>query len=72
MSMMNTEKLNRYLKGDSSQKEKEEIQLWLEENEENKAEFMSLRTLYDMMLGALPDGDSTRQSSVEKKNIDCD
>ena len=68
--MMNTEKLNRYLRGDSSQKEKEEIQLWLEEKEENKAEFMSLRTLYDMMLGVLPDGESTRQLSVQKKNMD--
>lgn len=64
---MNTEKLNKYFKGDSSQAEKEEVQLWIEENEKNKQEFMSLRTLYDISLGVLPE-DLNQQQPVHKKN----
>ena len=64
---MDAEKLNKYFRGDSSQAEKEEVQLWLEKDEKNRQEFMSLRTLYDVTLGALPEN-LDQQQPTQKKN----
>lgn len=55
--MIDTEQLKKYIAGDSSQSEKEEVQLWLEADEKNRKEFRSLRTLYDITVGHLPDPD---------------
>jgi ferric-dicitrate binding protein FerR (iron transport regulator) len=47
---MNEEELEKYLAGDSSQKEKEDVQQWLEADKKNLKEFMDLRILYDISL----------------------
>lgn len=47
--------LNKYIAGDASQAEKESVQLWLEADSANRKELMSLRTLYDITLGHLPE-----------------
>ncbi len=52
---MNRGLLNKYIAGDASQEEKEAVQLWLEADEKNRKEFISLRTLYDITLGHLPE-----------------
>lgn len=64
---MDAEKLNKYFRGDSSQAEKEEVQLWLEKEEKNRQEFMSLRTLYDVTLELLPEN-LDQQQPTQKKN----
>ena len=66
---MDAEKLNKYFRGDSSQAEKEEVQLWLEKDEKNRREFISLRTLYDITLGVLSE-DLEQQQSIHKRNKD--
>lgn len=66
--MMDPEKLNKYFRGDSSQEEKEEVQLWLEADEKNKTEFMSLRTLYDITLGSLPEPAMQRSNPARKRS----
>lgn len=48
---MTTELLTKYIKGDASQREKEEVQLWLEASELNYQEFLTLRRLYDFSMG---------------------
>ncbi|MDR1162164.1 MAG: FecR family protein [Tannerellaceae bacterium] len=53
--MMTAELLKKYITGDASQKEKEDIQLWIEASEENRKEFMRLRILYDMSLAHEPE-----------------
>lgn len=65
--MIDPEKLNKYFRGDSSQQEKEEIQLWIEEDEKNKTEFMSLRTLFDITLGSLPETPMQKSNPALKK-----
>lgn len=44
------ELLQRYIRGEVSEKEKQEVALWLNENPENMREFMALRKLYDISL----------------------
>lgn len=66
--MLDPEKLNKYFRGDSSQEEKEEVQLWIEEDEKNKTEFMSLRTLYDITLGSLPEPAIQQPNPTRKNN----
>lgn len=66
--MIDSDKLNRYFRGDSSQQEKEEIQLWLEESEENNAEFMSLRALHDITLCSLPEQGIRQFNHATRKN----
>jgi ferric-dicitrate binding protein FerR (iron transport regulator) len=53
--MMIAELLKRYIAGDASLKEKEDIQQWIEANEKNRKEFIRLRTLYDMSLAHEPE-----------------
>lgn len=43
-----TELLQRYIKGDASEEEKQRIIRWLEESPENMHEYMALRKLYDI------------------------
>ena len=57
---MDAEKLNKYFRGDSSQAEKEEVQLWLEKDEKNRREFISLRTLYDIKIGVLSEDNNSK------------
>lgn len=42
--------LQRYIKGEVSEKERQEILLWLEESPEHMNEYMALRKLYDISL----------------------
>jgi ferric-dicitrate binding protein FerR (iron transport regulator) len=53
--MMIAELLMKYITGDASLKEKEDIQRWIEASEENREEFMRLRMLYDMSLAHEPE-----------------
>lgn len=65
--MINKDLVNKYLAGDASQKEKEAIQLWLESNKKNREEFRSLRILYDISLGSLPEEKNNPVINREKK-----
>jgi len=56
---MNRELLNKYIAGDASQQEKEAVQLWIEADDKNRKELMSLRTLYDVTLAHLPEEGKT-------------
>jgi len=49
--------IHKYIAGDASQEEKEAVQLWIEADPENRTEFISLRTLYDISLAHLPEED---------------
>jgi ferric-dicitrate binding protein FerR (iron transport regulator) len=62
---MNTELLRKYITGDASQEEKEAIQLWLEADEKNREELISLRKLYNMMITNLPE---TSQTVIISRN----
>jgi ferric-dicitrate binding protein FerR (iron transport regulator) len=53
--MITTELLMKYIAGDASLSEKEDIQQWIEASEENRKEFMRLRILYDMTLAHEPE-----------------
>lgn len=64
---MTTELLKKYIEGDASQKEREEVQLWLEADEKNYKEFISLRILYDITLGSLPEKPDFTSSSGKRK-----
>lgn len=64
---MNKELLNKYIAGDTSQEEKEAVQLWLESDEMNRKEYMSLRTLYNITLGHLPE-DNKKEIAQKSKN----
>jgi len=64
---MKTEQLEKYMAGDSSQEEKEEVQRWLEADEKNRKKFTALRTLYDITLAHLPEEESDSLSVPEKK-----
>jgi len=61
---MKPQTLKKYIEGSASQKEKEEVQLWIEKDEKNRQEFLSLRTLYDIILGNL--SEKTSKSSQNK------
>lgn len=52
---MNRELLNKYIAGDATQEEKEAVQLWTESDEKNREEYRSMRILYEITLGHLPD-----------------
>lgn len=47
---MNNDILQRYIKGDSSQQEKEDVAKWLDADEKNMQEFLLLRNVYDASL----------------------
>lgn len=47
---MNNDLLQRYLEGNATEKEREEVLLWIEMSEENRKEYMRLRRLYDFAL----------------------
>ncbi|MDR1202329.1 MAG: FecR domain-containing protein [Tannerellaceae bacterium] len=66
--MMTAELLKRYITGDASQKEKEDIQQWIEASEENRKEFMRLRILYDISLAHEPE-QTLPQSGKPTKRI---
>lgn len=51
--------LNKYIAGNASQHEKESVQLWIEADESNRKELMSLRTLYDITTAHLSEGEKT-------------
>lgn len=61
--MIDTEQIRNYIAGDSSQEEKEEMQLWLEADDKNRKEFMRLRMLYDITLCHLPEPDIKQKSN---------
>lgn len=69
---MNRELLNKYIAGDASQKEKEAVQLWIESDEKNRKEFMSLRTLYDITIGHIPEERKTLTSVNRKQRLYTD
>ena len=54
--------LKRYFSGDSTSKEKEEIELWLEASDKNKEEYSTLRKLYDIALIHTSDKEPARYS----------
>jgi ferric-dicitrate binding protein FerR (iron transport regulator) len=62
---MNRELLNKYIAGDASQEEKETVQLWTEADEKNREEYMSMRTLYNITLGHLPE---EKQAVIAQKS----
>lgn len=47
---MNNELLQRYLEGNTTAEEREEVLLWIEKSDENRKEYMRLRRLYDLAL----------------------
>jgi ferric-dicitrate binding protein FerR (iron transport regulator) len=47
------------MEGDASQEEKEAIQRWMEADEKNRKELMSLRTLYNITVANLPETSQT-------------
>lgn len=47
---MKQELLKKYLSGDASREEKEQVMNWVKKDEANKAELLSMRKLYDMTL----------------------
>ena len=57
--------LQRYIKGEVSEKERQEILLWLEESPEHMNEYMALRKLYDISLWSL----SSEERQKKKINI---
>lgn len=59
--------VNKYIAGEASQEEKEAVQLWLEADQVNRDEYMSLRTLYDITLGYLPAKDKKEFTLQNKK-----
>jgi ferric-dicitrate binding protein FerR (iron transport regulator) len=65
---MNTEELEKYIAGDASQHEKEDVQRWLETDEMNRREFAALRTLYDLSLAHLPVAATEREVARKKTN----
>lgn len=52
---MTAELLRKYIAGSASQKEKEDIQQWIEADEEHRKELTQLRILYDMSLAHDPE-----------------
>lgn len=48
---MNQELLHRYIAGDATSKEKEEIVRWIDADKENFKEFLAQRKLYDIFIG---------------------
>jgi ferric-dicitrate binding protein FerR (iron transport regulator) len=65
---MNTEELEKYMAGDSSQQEKEDVQRWIEADEANRKEFATLRTLYDISLAHLPEEQRSLPAPERKIN----
>ncbi len=63
--------LNKYIEGNASQEEKEAVQLWLETDEKNWKEFMSLRTLYDIALGHLSE-EQAKKITLQRRNVVAD
>ena len=57
--------LQRYIKGEVSEKERQEILLWLEESPEHMNEYMALRKLYDISIWSL----SSEERQKKKINI---
>lgn len=47
---MDIEIIQKYIAGDASPKEKEEVTLWIEASEENRNEFLALRKLYTITI----------------------
>ena len=45
---MNQELLNKYIAGDATPEEKEEVARWLDTDKKNMKEFLALRKLYDI------------------------
>ena len=48
--MIDEQKLNRYFAGDATQQEKEEVQFWLEADENNRNDYLTLRKLNDITI----------------------
>ena len=47
---MNQELLNKYIAGDATPEEKEEVARWLDTDKKNMKEFLALRKLYDISI----------------------
>ena len=47
---MNQELLNKYIAGDATPEEKEEVARWLDTDKKNMKEFLALRKLYDISM----------------------
>lgn len=58
---MDKKTINKYIAGDASQEEKEAVQLWIEADVKNRKEFMTLRVLYDITLGNLPEKENKKK-----------
>ena len=54
-SMIDEQKLNKYFAGDATQQEKEEVQLWLEADDNNKNDYLNLRRLNDIAIAHCPE-----------------
>jgi ferric-dicitrate binding protein FerR (iron transport regulator) len=63
---MNKELLHKYISGDTSVEEREAVQLWIESDEKNREELMSLRILYDITLAHLPEERGNIRASKSK------
>lgn len=64
---MDRELLNKYIAGDTSQEEREAIQRWIEADEENRKELISLRILYNITLAHLPEEGKERERKKSRK-----
>jgi ferric-dicitrate binding protein FerR (iron transport regulator) len=65
---MNAKELEKYMAGDASQQEKEDVQRWIETDEANRKEFAALRTLYDISLAHLPEEQRSLPAPERKNN----
>jgi len=65
---MNNELINKYIAGDVSQEEKEAVQLWIESNDKNRKLYMSLRSLYDVTIGNLPEENGEKIIYINDKH----
>ena len=60
---MNQELLNKYIAGDATPEEKEEVARWLDADKKNMKEFLALRKLYDISIW------QQEQTPVAKDNL---
>jgi len=66
---MDREILSRYLTGDATPEEKEEVTLWLDAAPENMREFMALRKLFDMAIWQDTDREERNALHIRKWQI---
>lgn len=53
---MNQEILHKYIAGEATQEEKEDVARWLDADKENMREFLAQRKLYDISIWQINDG----------------